>query len=73
MKRTAIKIMTLALFFFFLIMMVTGISMRFGWKPEALQEVHSICGMIFILLVFVHWYFFGKMFIALLSSKNKHP
>lgn len=73
MKRTAIKVMTLALFFFFLVMMVTGLIMRFGLKPEVLQEVHGISGMIFILLVFVHWYFFGKMFIALLSSKNKHP
>ena len=72
MKRTVIKVMTVLHFFFFLVMMVTGLAMRFGYKPETLQEVHSICGMIFILLVFAHWYFFGKMFIALLASKNKH-
>lgn len=72
MKGRMIKIMTLALFSFFLIMMVTGLVMRFGYKPEILQEVHSICGMIFILLVFAHWYFFGKMFVTLLSGKSGH-
>lgn len=71
MKRRVVKIMTILLFLFFLIMMSTGVAMRLGWEPESIQEIHGICGMIFILLVFYHWHLFGRMFINMLRSPEK--
>lgn len=66
MKPRVVKTMTLLLFLCFLIQMFTGLSLRFGWKPEAIEQIHSISGMVFILLVFFHWYLFGPLFIRML-------
>lgn len=70
MKPFVVKTMTLLLFVFFITQMFTGLSLRFGWKPEAIEQIHSISGMIFILLVFFHWYLFGRFFIHMFRKRD---
>lgn len=71
MNIRVVKTMTLLLFLCFLIQMFTGLSLRFGWKPEMIEQIHSISGMIFILLVFFHWYLFAPIFFRMFRhTKN---
>lgn len=65
MNPKIIKIMTLLLFFFFIIQLFTGLSLRFGWKLESIEQIHGISGMIFMLLVFFHWYLFAPFFLRM--------
>lgn len=70
-NRNLLQMMTLSLLLAFVVLMATGLWQRFGGKSEALQQTHAVCGMVFIVLVFLHWAAFGRAFLALMKKRHR--